>query len=273
MRARRLAPAPAVVGLCAGYERGKWRTDQLAANLMNWLPEFALRHSERKSLGDHNAVELVARAARSIYKSAKYQNRGELGEILLHAAVRQIFDTVPAITKFFYKDGANDTVKGFDLVHVVATATGLELWLGEVKFYDDILAAIRDVVKELKAHLKRDYLRGEFSAITNKIDSNWPHAKRLKLLLDENTSLDQVFSSTCVPVLLTYDSPAISSHREVCDAYRAAFETEIFKHADSFAEKSLPTNVRIELLLVPLASKADLVRSFDAKLKHAQKIA
>jgi hypothetical protein len=34
----------------------------------------------------------------------------------------------------------------------------------------------------------------------------------------------------------------------------------------------LPTTVRIELILVPLGSKADLVKSFDDKLKHAQNI-
>jgi hypothetical protein len=258
--------------MCAGYEGGRWRAEQLAGNLMYWLPEFALKHSERAAIGDHNMVELLARAARSTYKSPKYQKRGELGELLLHAVVREVFDTIPAIAKLFYKDGPNDTVKGFDLVHVVATPTDLELWLGEVKFYSDIAAAIRDVVAELHAHVERDYLRGEFAAITNKIDDAWPHAEKLKKLLDETTSLDQVFSCTCVPVLLTYDSPTVSGHRELCDAYRTAFEAEVFKHAETFASKSLPTNVRIELLLVPLGSKADLVKSFDEKLKHAQKI-
>jgi len=65
---------------------------------MNWLPDFALKHSEVEAIGAHNAVEVVARAARSIYKSEKYQKRGELGEIMLHAIVRQTFSTVPGAT-------------------------------------------------------------------------------------------------------------------------------------------------------------------------------
>jgi len=94
----RLDPAPAVRGFCAGYELGRWRNDHFAAHLMNWLPDFALKHSEVEAIGAHNAVEVVARAARSIYKSEKYQKRGELGEIMLHAIVRQTFSTVPGAT-------------------------------------------------------------------------------------------------------------------------------------------------------------------------------
>ncbi|MEN3029932.1 Hachiman antiphage defense system protein HamA [Chromobacterium amazonense] len=37
-----------------------------------------------------------------------------------------------AISKIYFKDAVNNTVKGFDAVHVLATQNGLELWLGEV---------------------------------------------------------------------------------------------------------------------------------------------
>lgn len=240
---------------------------------MKWLPEFALKHSEVEAIGGHNAVEVVARAARSVYKSPRYENRGELGEILLHAVVRQVFDTEPAIAKFFYKDGANDTVKGFDLVHVLATGTKLELWLGEVKFYDDVTAAIREVLKELDAHFKRDYLRGEFAAITNKIDDAWPYAQKLRKLLHENTSLDEVFEAVCIPVLLTYDSETVSGHTSICDEYKSAFAAEIQKHALAFGKPKIPAKVRVELLLAPLGSKKALVNRFDERLKRAQRMA
>ena len=273
VRVRRATPAPGVTALCAGYENGKWRAEQLAAHLMTWLPEFALKHSEFEAIGGHNAAVMLARAARSVYKSKKYEGRGELGELILHAVVRQVFDTVPAIAKFFYKDGANETVKGFDLVHVVALQDALELWLGEAKFFDDIGAAIREVLKDLDRHLKRDYLRGEFAAVTNKIDDTWPHAQKLKKLLHENTSLDQIFAATCIPVLLTYNSDAVSSHRKICDEYKAAFEEEVLKHRDTFAAQKLPTKTRIELLLVPLGSKKQLVDKFDEQLRRWQRIA
>jgi hypothetical protein len=204
---------PALTSLCAGYERGEWRAAQLAEHLFEWLPEFALSYSERQGFQDTTAVRLLKRAAQVVYASDKYQRRGEFGELLLHAVVRQHFGSEPAISKLFYKDSANDTVKGFDAVHVVPVDDGsLELWLGEVKFYEDGRAAVRDVAAELHAHTTTEFLRGEFALILNKIDEAWPFADRLKLLLDPATSLDQVFDRLRVPVLLTYDSETVAGH-------------------------------------------------------------
>lgn len=270
VRVRRDDLTPPLLGICAGYELKEWRCQQLAQHLMQWLPEFALRDSERAAIGAHNAVEMVGKAARAVYASEKYQRRGEPGELLLHVILRQEFGTLPAVCKYFFKDAENDTVKGFDAVHVVADASRLELWLGEVKFYDDIGRAIRDVVKELEDHTQRDYMRSECAAITNKIDGQWPQAGRLKKLLNPNTSLDEIFDAVCIPVLLTYDSPCISGHQSLTASFRAAFEAEVLAHRDNFAGRKLPENVRIHLFLFPLKSKQELMKAFDQRLKHCQ---
>ncbi|HMO52735.1 MAG TPA: DUF1837 domain-containing protein [Kiritimatiellia bacterium] len=270
VRVQRDSLAPALLGICAGYELNEWRCTQLVSHLVEWLPEFALTNGERASLAAHNAVALVAKAARSVYTSPKYQRRGEPGELLLHVVVRQVFRTIPAICKYFFKDSSNDTVKGFDAVHVVATDRDLQLWLGEVKFYDDITRAIRDVVAELANHMKRDYLRSEFAAITNKIEPTWPFADRLKGLLHRNTPLETIFDAVCIPVLLTYDSPTIAAHKDVSAAFRAAFEDEVIRNHAAFAANPLPANVRIHLFLFPLKSKADLMQQFDSRLKVLQ---
>jgi hypothetical protein len=269
---KKLSLQPGLTALCAGYETGEWRYKQLAKHLIEWLPEFALTYSELKELGAHNAVPLLAQAAKSVYTSEKYQKRGELGELLLHIVLRQTCTTVPAISKYYFKDSPNDTVKGFDAVHVVATPKDLELWLGEVKFYDDIQSAIRDVTKEINAHLERDYLHAEFTAITNKIDPAWPHAKKLAKLLHKNTSLDQVFTRVCVPALLTYDSPTVAGYKESSAAYRKAFESEVLKNHTSFSGKKLPANIQVRLFLIPLRKKKDLVKAFDGELKRWQSI-
>src|SRR5690349_18214709 len=41
---------PPLTGVCAGYELNEWRCKQLAAHLMEWLPEFALTPGEREAL-------------------------------------------------------------------------------------------------------------------------------------------------------------------------------------------------------------------------------
>ena len=195
VRVQELALAPTLTALCAGYEGGQWRAKQLAEHMMEWLPEFALNYEERHALRHNNSVRMLRAAARRVYATKKFENRGEFGELLLHIAARQVFNTLPAISKLYYKDSDNDTVKGFDAVHVLANDKTLELWLGEVKFYDDITRAIRDVTQELGDHTMPRYLRREAAAIVNKIDANWPHADRLKKLLDPNASLDQIFDA------------------------------------------------------------------------------
>ena len=208
VRVQKLDIAPSLIGLCVGYEQGEWRYDGLVDHLMEWLPDFCLTYGELGKLNASNMVSLMREAVRKLYTSKKFESRGEFGELILHAAIRQVFCSLPAISKIYYKSATNNTVKGFDAVHVVTNQKGIELWLGEAKFYKEINGAIRDVVQELHEHVEKDYLKGEFLLIKGKIDQSWPHADQLKRLLDPNVSLDQVFKQVVIPVLLTYDSKA-----------------------------------------------------------------
>jgi hypothetical protein len=243
---------------------------------VEWLPEFALSPAEWKSMQHANSVEMIRRAARAVYQTEKFKGRGEFGELFLHAAIRQVHDSIPAISKIYYKTAVNDTVKGFDAVHVVGPPDNMELWLGEAKFYDDINRAIRDIVKELEIHLGTDYLRTEFILIGSKIDESWPHSSQLKKLLSPNTSLDEVFQRVCIPVLITYDSECVGSHDKCSLEYVEAFEHEVLEHYHKFAGSlstiSLPAEIRIHLFLMPLHDKKVLVEALDGKLKVWQKL-
>lgn len=260
-------------GICAGFESRIWRKEQLVDHLADYIPEFALTYSERQSIDIKNLRRMLSNAAKYIYQSKKLDNRGEIGELLLHVIIREIYNTIPAISKIYYKDGPNDTVKGFDAVHVVDKDDHLELWLGEVKFYKEISKAITDVVNEIFDHIKKDYLRDEFIAITNKIDEKWPHADKLKNLLDPNTSLDQVFDQACIPVLLTYNSDVIAKYNESSDAYTNEIKTEFEDLFEKFKERITDkVPITVHLFLLPLKTKADLVASFDEKLRKLQQI-
>lgn len=252
----------------------EWRAKQLAAHMMEWLPDFALSSSELASVSPGNMVRLMREGARKIYDSEKFKNRGEFGELFLHAAVRTVFQSEPAISKIFYKTSANDTVKGFDAVHVVGPPDDMELWIGEVKFYKEINAAIRDVVAEIEDHTQRDYLRDEFLWIKGKIDDASEHAAQLRKLLSPNISLDVVFKRACIPVLLTYESDCVAGHDECSDAYCAAFEDELQTHHKKFFEKlskiSLPEGLTIRLFLLPLHIKEALIEALDDHLKNWQ---
>ncbi len=273
VRVQHLDPFPTLTGLCAGYERGVWRSEALADYLFHYLPEFALTYSELERLTPTTAHQLLRSAARNIYQSDNYKRRGEFGELLLHATVRQLFDSEPAVSKLYYKDSANNTVKGFDGVHVVLSNAGeIELWLGEVKFYDDGVRAIRDVAAELEQHYEDGFLRCEFTVVTRYLDPKWEHSTTLLEMLDEHRSLDQIVDRIRVPVLLTYDSGVVDSHESSADPYTRELAAEIEDLHRRFAEKQLPGEILVHLLLVPLKSKRDLVASLDQKLKAWQAI-
>jgi len=106
-----------LLGLCANYEAGRWRAIEFADLLFDYLPEFALEYSELAQFNAGTGRRQLRKAALLMYASDKYKSRGEFGELLLHAACREIYRSEPAISKIFFKGAVNETVHGFDSVH------------------------------------------------------------------------------------------------------------------------------------------------------------
>lgn len=263
---------PDLHGICAGFEGLKWRKEQLVDHLFEYLPEFALNYSEYIDLNGENAIAKIRQIAANIYKSKKFERRGEFGELLLHAIIRETYNTIPAISKIYYKDGPNETVKGFDAVHVIDLDETLELWLGEVKFYQDISSAMHSVIEELKQHIEVRYIKSEFIAITNKIDSKWSHSDKLKALLNPNTSLDDVFENTCIPVLLTYDSKILAKYNKSCKEYIDEITQELIQYHDKFCNDLGDFPVTVHLFLLPLNTKKELIECIDKKMRIWQSL-
>ncbi|MBV9448662.1 MAG: DUF1837 domain-containing protein [Streptosporangiaceae bacterium] len=268
VRVHRLDMTPSLTAVCAGYESGQWRAAGLARHMLYWVPDFALRQSERRGFNSGAGPEQMCRAMRMVFGSGSAIRRGEPGEILLHIVCREVFGSDTVLNKVFFKTAGNDTVKGFDAVHIVHMPDGLELWLGEAKFYEERNAAIRDAIASIRAHLETDYLRGEFCLITDKIDDSWPHAGQVRQLIHENVSLDHVFRRVTIPVLLAYDSPAVRGHSEECAEFIAAFEKEMLEGWQRFAGQAtnVAVPVRVRLFLAPLGSKRALVDEIDRML-------
>lgn len=263
---------PDLHGICAGFEGLKWRKEQLVDHLFEYASEFALNYSEYIDLNGENAIAKIRQVAANIYKSKKFESRGEFGELLLHAIIRETYNTIPAISKIYYKDGPNETVKGFDAVHVIDLGETLELWLGEVKFYQDISSAMYSVIEELKQHIEVRYIKSEFIAITNKIDSKWSHSDKLKALLNPNTSLDDVFENTCIPVLLTYDSKILAKYNKSCKEYIDEITQELIQYHDKFCNDLGKFPVTVHLFLLPLNTKKELIECIDKKLRIWQSL-
>lgn len=280
LKIHNLDSTPPISALCAGYECGEWRSSQLAEHAMEWLPEFCLTANELKSITSSNALKMIRKAAQSVYQTDKYKNRGEFGKLFLHIILRQIYSSIPAISKIYFKDAVNNTVKGFDAVHIINikdtkdTKDTFELWLGEVKFYNNARQAIYDVIGEIQEHTKQDYLKNEKMLLLNKIDIDpkSPFYPILSKLLAPNTSLDELFDCACIPILITYDSKTLKKHTKTTKEFNLELEHEVMKVFDDFKNKisNLTIPIKLHVFLLPLQEKSVLIKKLDEELKRLQ---
>lgn len=253
-----------------GFENSKWRFKEFAEYLIEWIPEFALRYSDYKGFNGATGVSLIRKAAKTVYTSPKYHNRGEFGEILLHALIREFFNSQPAISKVFYKTSANDTVKGFDAVHIVDTATDFEIWLGEVKFYKSAKVAIRHVAKEINQHINDGFLRNEFLFISGKVDTSWPNYAGVSDLISNRTSLDVIKTKICLPVAITYESDPYKTNTVDGPLFQQALTNECQKIISDFQSATSGLSLKIHLFLIPLHKKDELIGEADRLLRMLQ---
>lgn len=260
---------PPLLGVTVDYERGLWRADALARHIIEWVLDYALRHSERAHLTPGRAVEITKRSMKATFGNGG--DRGVPGEILLHAICRQFFGSDTVINKVWFKTANNDTYKGFDAVHCVHIGDRLELWLGEAKFYKSVTRAFQSVISELEVHLNNEYLRSEFALVAGKIEHDHVHADELRRLMHANTSLDEVFDRVVIPILVTYDSATTLTHSKDCERYRSDLEAEL-RRAWLKLKNGLDTElpVAIRLFLVPLGDKAALNRALATELRKWQ---
>ena len=108
------------------------------------------------------------------------------------------------------------------------------------------------------------------AAIRNKIEPDWPHSDRLQLLIREEVSLDQVFDTLAIPVLLTYDSDAVNDHNRVSEDYLERFREEMRHHHTAFTQVNPIGHLHVHLFLLPLEEKAALVETLHQKLTRWQ---
>lgn len=266
---------PTLLGICAGFENGECRGQRLADNLFNCIPDFCLSYSEVHEVDSTEWMDKLRKSVAMIYNSPKYKSRGEFGELLLHYILKDFYKTIPAISKMYFKDGPNETVKGFDAVHVIENDEGLlDLWLGEVKFYKDASQAIKDVIPEIEEHFAHDYLRTEFIAITNKLDKESPFYEKLSQLISPDTSLDEIFERICVPVLITFNSKVIDKHIKYTNAYKEEMKTEMEKYFNQFESQfeKLGIDIEVHLFLLPLKTKETFVQMLNNKLNLWQQL-
>ena len=256
---------------CAGFELSEWRCDGFADNLIDWIIDYALKSDELSSLDHTNSYVRLRQAAVRVYTSAKYERRGEIGEIAAHAVCRKYFKTIPVAPRVNYLSASNDPVKAFDLVHVrYNDERNFELWLGEAKFFKKRSRAIADAIKSIESHITKGFLNNEKLLLGPQVSRDIPHSNKIRDLLSSTVSLDQLIKQAVFPVLIAANSDAITQHNALNDEYTEEVKEEMNALWKTLQNSELTSKIKIFLIYVPLGDKDKLNAAFDARLKGLQ---
>lgn len=276
----------------------QYRLSALIRLLINVIPEFAYGLHEGADTNIVDLAEILRNSAKSIYNietfkkvrdiyvsggsigdeeiEDKYLKRGEFGELILHLLLRDFHDTIPLVSKIYFKDSFGSTVHGFDAVHIHEESK--TLWLGESKLYTNGKSGVKELIKDIKEHFCSNYLESEFTIISRKI-KGLDIAKKTDYwanLLNNSTSIKEQLDNITIPLLCTYESSVFSKHSDestegfINDYIREMRDLE--KYFENNNDHPLKNRLNIVLLLFPVKSKRELVKRLHLNLNSMQNI-
>jgi len=257
----------------------RYMYDEFFNALSNDIPEYALGYT-----GTHPSVAEIREGMKAIFKAQKkgedqtallnrLYRKGFFGEIMMHYLLKNLFGTIPLISKVHFKDSRNHEAYGFDAVHVDNDS----MYLGEVKFYgldkDNKTRekkAVEDLIDDIKKHFTKDYLDDQFTII-NKNLTGTAHPEREKWLaeISKLSKLSEKFKKIRVPLLCAYEGDFVSESQRIEDEFETTFESkmrELKKHYDD--KNTYPNKDRLEVVLIlfPMESKQKVVEGIFQKL-------
>ncbi len=314
-----------------GFDFGKYRLDDLLNILMDVLVDFVFGFHE--GIKQTYTRKILKEAAQSLYKievfkqskktylenngeyeddiQEKYLKRGEFGELILHLILRDFINTVPLVSKIYFKDSDGITVHGFDAIHIgpnLRKSDCSSIYLGESKLYKDGKKGVEALLNDIEEHFTKDFLKREFMLIGKKknaflkleeyIDLNTKDQyeeflrqkeywfDELDRVANQNGKLQDLFSSVTIPLLCTYTSEVFSNHtNDENEEFIREYEREIrylkeifynkFKELQKKYKNSgepIHSDLNVIVMLFPVPNKSELVKELHRKLSKIQGI-
>ena len=313
-----------------GFDFNKFRLDELADLLMDALVDFVFGY--HKGILHQYDRRILKEAALSLYKidifnrakqkyldenseyedeiEEKYLKKGEFGELILHLILRDFIDTLPLISKIYFKDSDGVTVHGFDAVHIgpdLKKENQKSIYFGESKMYKDGQYGVKALLEDVETHFRKDFLKREFALIGKKKDAfrkleeyedlntkeeykNFLEQKdfwfdKIDEVVSKNGKLQDLFSSVTIPLLCTYTSKLFNNFNETNEQFIEEYEKEIKKLKKIFDNKfkemqlkykdsgePIQSDLNIILMLFPVPNKQELVKTLHEKLSNMQRI-
>lgn len=275
----------------------QYRLKPLIQKLCDVIQEFAFGFHEGDSTDNTLTYSKLIEAAQSIYKidafqkvkdlyendgsiadevEDKFLRRGEFGELILHLLLRDFHNTIPLLSKVYFKDSLGHAVHGFDAVHIEPTTK--TLWLGESKLYTSGKAGLKALITDIEEHFKSDYLTSEFMLISKKLTQidNIPDKDYWLDLISKSKKLIDQLNTINIPLLCTYHCDLFTTHTDennqiFIDEYIKEMRL-LKKYFDDNNNHPLKTKLNIILILFPVQNKVELVKGLHNKLSLIQQL-
>lgn len=266
--------------------------------VMRYLPEYAMG-DEPAPTSTIDLVPYLKETANSVIKVKKiaeirkyieagtpydqwdpdilkiYLTKGIFSELILHFLLRSIHNTIPLISKIYFKDSFAHEAHGFDSVHV---SDENKLWLGETKFYNDSKRGIKALIDDLNAHFKHDYLKDQFLIINRALSHKNPEREEWIEKLQSATRLEEKLEMIVVPLLCIYEDSFATT---IIDAINTGTNTDVLvlEHISAMQKYFNDNNTfvhqdRLQTLLIvlPVECKKRIVTEMLKRICNMQGI-
>ena len=266
--------------------------------VMRYLPEYAMG-DEPAPTSTIDLVPYLKETANSVIKVKKiaeirkyieeetpydqwdpdilkiYSTKGIFSELILHFLLRSIHNTMPLISKIYFKDSFAHEAHGFDSVHV---SDDNKLWLGETKFYNDSKRGIKALIEDLNAHFKHDYLKDQFLIINRALSHKNPEREGWVEKLQNATRLEEKLEMIVVPLLCIYEDSFATT---VIDAINTGTNTDVMvlEHISAMQKYFNDNNTFVHqdrlqtlLILLPVECKKRIVTEMLKRICNMQGI-
>ena len=275
--------------------------DDFVSSVVNCLPEYAMGYNPAPLL-QTQYIPALRESAKSVIKIKRiaeiksyldngtayqdwdpdilrfYNRKGVFSEIILHFILREFKDTLPLISKIYFKDSNAVEAHGFDAVHVSVDENKKTLWLGETKFYDNSNGALKALVDDLNKHFIVDYLKEQFLIISRALTNDNPLRSNWVEELNQAKTLSEKFGLIKIPLLCIYEDnfakdviEALNQQKDIdfeCITHMSDLK-KYFDDKNTFANKN---NFEILLILLPVESKDMIVSKILERIYNMQNI-
>lgn len=153
----------------------------LAKVIYNGIVEYSFDNLE-SYLDRLSDAQIIALKTKLKYNTAAEEDirlkYGFYGEVLLFLFLQYYHNANTVISRgWFYQPTANAEVTGYDTYQMVERNGAVELWFGEVKFYQSYTEAVKKILKKVGTSLSDDYLEANILDISQHVKKVNPRSQ------------------------------------------------------------------------------------------------